>query len=475
MRSKVWRFILISLFFVLMLSGMLGFKMSLGTGLSIKNVYLYVAILGLLIEGAIARNTFSDKRLKRISGVFVVIVALAAGSWAFTAGFMHYLRYPAFGEFVRLKALLIDHLLFFGLYLYGTRTREDAYSVLRYMLLIIIFGNFLTFTDAFHITHLGVLNQRANGRVDGPLGESNQYGAFLILFIPAIIAWAIRHRSASRYIYLGGAFVSFIVLVLTGSRGALVGLVGGAFISLYLLRRFVTFSQVAKYSMILVPVLVAAVGLAAVKYSGLLMARFEQTVGAKTDVNVPTFAAPGTRKSELLQISAGRTYIWARGISMQAQAPETFIWGNGWDTFIPLVQITSHNTYLADLFELGIIGLALYLTLYGRIVGLAVRAAEAVSGEDRLTLTAFVFGYTSLLVSVFFVNLYEPWYFVWAYVALMLRVAVEALKASDAAAEASGGNVRQGEAESSLVATEGGGPKGILRPRARRPAGMLGK
>jgi len=46
--------------------------------------------------------------------------------------------------------------------------------------------------------------------------------------------------------------------------------------------------------------------------------------------------------------------------------------------------------------------------------------------STRLDLMAFLLGFLSLLVALFFGNLYKPWLFVWAYTGLMMRVAVEA-------------------------------------------------
>jgi hypothetical protein len=37
----------------------------------------------------------------------------------------------------------------------------------------------------------------------------------------------------------------------------------------------------------------------------------------------------------------------------------------------------------------------------------------------------FLVGYLSVLISIFFVNMHDPWVFVWSFTGIMLRLAAE--------------------------------------------------
>lgn len=62
----------------------------------------------------------------------------------------------------------------------------------------------------------------------------------------------------------------------------------------------------------------------------------------------------------------------------------------------------SHNTYLKYLTELGII----------------CNGLKHAHGESLVILRAFMAGFIGVLIATFFVNLYKPWWFVWAFVGL---------------------------------------------------------
>ncbi len=91
----------------------------------------------------------------------------------------------------------------------------------------------------------------------------------------------------------------------------------------------------------------------------------------------------------------------------------------------------AHNTYLEYLFNLGAIGLGLYLILMGSVISVIKKGIDASEEVGRLQLVAFLFGLLSVLVATFFGNLFSVWQFVWPYTGLMVRVAVEASTKKD--------------------------------------------
>ena len=98
---------------------------------------------------------------------------------------------------------------------------------------------------------------------------------------------------------------------------------------------------------------------------------------------------------------------------------------------MPVVGIAPHNFYLGRFFELGIFGLLASVGLLLTVLLYAKRAVGAKRANDVSvsSLIGFFFGFAILAVGVFFVDLADPWYFVWAYVGLAMRQSLIILSA----------------------------------------------
>ncbi|HBA67252.1 MAG TPA: hypothetical protein DCZ48_13945, partial [Methylococcaceae bacterium] len=72
----------------------------------------------------------------------------------------------------------------------------------------------------------------------------------------------------------------------------------------------------------------------------------------------------------------------------------------------------------------GIFGLFLNLLIIFYIFNIILKSINIADKQTRSLLGGFIFGYTGLLISIFFVNLFNPWFFIWAYIALMTRLAI---------------------------------------------------
>ncbi len=409
------RVVLLSLLILLFLEIMLGFDLSITLGLSVKNAYLYGLLIVLALRAAVEKQSL-DGELVGINLLFVALLAYALLSWGITEQLNPWnLEYNKTGAFIALKTLLVDHYLFFLAFLYGTRSVDDALWVAKGLILFVAMSNVITLFDVFNVPDLGIIHERRDGRVSGPLGESNQYGAFMVLFLPSLVATAYDARRWRRIPWVVGMFASIAVLLLTTSRGALVGLLtgilgGGLYLHRYLPKLHLTKTVV--HSLLATVLVLVAVG---VQYGDLFYERF---VG-KADIENLEYA------------SSGRTENWTTALSTQAEHPVTFLGGVGWNTYKMMFDgRASHNTFLGYLFELGIIGLALFVLLLWAIFKTAKRAVAVAPPESRRELIVFVIGFLSLMAAVTFVNLYKPWFFVWAYAGLMMRVAVEMLKHS---------------------------------------------
>jgi O-antigen ligase len=97
-------------------------------------------------------------------------------------------------------------------------------------------------------------------------------------------------------------------------------------------------------------------------------------------------------------------------------------------------RYATHNHYLGLWFNLGLVGLLCGILLFVQLGRTARAAVDVTAGEYQSALMAFLIGLVALSTAVFFVDLYAPWPWFWAYAGLMTRIAVNARNAATVAA-----------------------------------------
>jgi O-antigen ligase len=293
-------------------------------------------------------------------------------------------------------------------FFYGLSDAQRAVWLFQSMVWLVIIGNVVTVVDALNIPDLGLIHER-DGRVGGPIGHPNEYAAFLVLFLPAIIAIFRTSKGLKKLLAAGGLFFSGLALLMTVSRGAFVGLAASGVVGAYFLRAVIPPKMLARagFAAVLMCVVVIVGGLAA-GYGDILIERFGQFGGDR------------------FEASSGRTMIWLTALDRMLEHPVTFVTGYGWyawESYIGFAFAT-HNTYVNILYNLGMIGLTLFLLAVGNVLRAARAALNRAGSEARPLLIAFVFGFLALLITIFFGELFNTWLYVWAFVGISLRLAI---------------------------------------------------
>ena len=129
------------------------------------------------------------------------------------------------------------------------------------------------------------------------------------------------------------------------------------------------------------------------------------------------------------RVSSGRLFRWMTILELLSQNPVTFLVGYGWNTFRLYLAAFGdpHNIYLHFLWNLGLIGLIPVCFLHWNIMRTTQRALEPAGESERFALIGFLCGWGGLMVSLFFVLLFVPWQFVWAYAGVALRLVSDSL------------------------------------------------
>ena len=379
----------------------LNISLSLMPGLSAKNLIIYCIAVLLALRMVIGRQSVSD--MGQMQGAFIALIGYTVVTWLIASLVIGYEHYDFFASGIRLKSELIDYYIFFLVFLFGVQTPEDAMKVIKGLVLGAAFANVITVLDAFGVVSLG-FRIRDDGRTAGAIGESNQYAAFIVLFLPATIAAAVSSRGFQRLFWLGSAMVAAMTLVMTASRGGFVGLAMCCAVGAFLYRHLISYSRIAGWVFAALILLVLVVTFS--HYGNLLAERMLGT----GDVDTNT-------------ASSGRSEIWTTALAAMIAHPITFITGFGWDVYSSMpFEFATHNHYLHLWFNLGLVGLACgsYLLFSG--IGRARRASLQAAPPYRGQLIAFVLGGVGIATAVFFVDLHQPWYYFWMYAGVVMRL-----------------------------------------------------
>lgn len=403
-----------------------------GSGLSAKNGILYVLAVFLLLRMVVARTPLADMRAMYVA--FAVLIGYALITWLIAGVLVRYPDYDLVDSAIRLKSGLIDNFIFFVVFFLGIRSSADALFVIKALLLGAVFANVMTVADVAGVIDLG-FREREDGRAQGALGESNQYAAFIILLLPALIAAFAGARGLRRVPWLAGVLVSGVALFMTVSRGGLVGLLTAAIIGAFLYGRYLSLGRAAMWTL-------GGIGLMVLLLS---FTQYDQLIQERV------FNQTGS--IDLSDASSGRSEIWSAAIEKMLSVPVTLLTGFGWNVYWTFpFRYSPHNHYLGLWFNLGLVGLVSGSFVLFYAIRRAKRASEMASPPYRGPLIAFVIGAMALCIAIFFVDLHQPWRYFWAYAGLAMRLAVSAPATERAPAPAA---TRQGARNTPLVDSHG--------------------
>lgn len=383
--------------------------LSLGPGLSAENALLYVVLAALLFKMAVQR-TFRFE-LRELHVCFVVLIAYAALSIIAAAVIMQYPGYRVVSSIIAFKARLVDQFVFFAVFFYGLHQSRSAYNVLKMVLVFMIAANLIALLDAWGYMDAAGLEERDDGRAQGVMGESNQTAAFIASFLPAIAGLAFMSSGVARLFWAGGTFVAATALIISASRGGLVALVLASIWGLVRFRKYISGRAIMGGVAVAGAVAVVVLPFVAARYGSLLMSRF---IGDSSSV-------------DMVDVSSGRLDIWAGAFAVMAQSPLTFLSGFGWNVYSSMpFRLAPHNHYVALWFELGLVGLVCGTALLVLAARAALNAVPLVSNQYRGVMMSFAIGTLAIAIATFFVDLYTPWLWFWAYAGLVMRIAVNA-------------------------------------------------
>jgi O-antigen ligase len=404
------RFLLSALILILAGSNILSMDLSLAPGLSVKNAMLYIGA-SLIVFRFIVTGKFRVE-MGGFIACYVALIVYAIGAWLVAGIFVEYKGYSLLKSGISLKNNLVDPLIFFLTFLYGTRDSNDALKVLKVLLVAGVLLHVATLLDAFNIYSLGdYVEPGSNGRMAGPLGEANNYGDFIAMFLPPLCAAMALSRGFVRMLWLAGIALSMAALLTTASRGALIAILLSSLIGAYMLRRYLPAQKILPWLAKAVAVGAVVLLVVSIEFQQLL---YDRIIGESKATGVGN-------------LSSGRTEFWMEAINRMMAKPISLVTGFGWDTYGTMgFLFESHNQYLSLWFNLGLPGLILGTAVFVILLRRAHRAIGSADPQYQPYLMAFVFTVLATMIAVFLVELFTPWPYFWAYAGLAMRFAVDA-------------------------------------------------
>jgi O-antigen ligase len=417
------RFLLFLIICVIAFSDISGINLSLGPGMSAKNLLVYMAAGWLVLQ----RGPGSPVRaeLRTIQICFIVLIAYATVTMFIASEIIHYPAYDLFDSAMALKISLIDSFVFFMVFFYGTRTIVDARSLLKMLLIVVSIANLFTIAKERGIIDFGapvmVLSSDTEvysfTRVDGVFGQANETATMIACLLPVYASFILSAKGFGKFFWIACMTFSALVMFMTASRGALVGLVLGSLWGSYLCRRYLSLRVAIKWGSAIFAITVVVALIAGRTYLETYIQRFT-----------------GVYLSSAADVSAGRSDIWVRALTAMMHSPVSFITGFGWNTWIEGSVmgffLVAHNHYLSLWFELGLVGVISFLVIFRQIFKIVLTTAAIADAPDRDLIISFVFSFLILLVGIFFVLLYKPWTYLWPYIGLAMRYTVNVWSAS---------------------------------------------
>lgn len=405
------RALLIIIVLVYGLGDILGQDFNIAMGLSLKNLFVYLAFGLLLLQFAIFRRP--KIRLGWLHGAFLVIVLYAIASVVMNIAVLETANYRLMPQIISFKTQLLDWFIVFVLFLNLARSEEDVRQVLSVLLGMVAVGCFFTITNVWGLTSIGPMlvgndDDVEGGRIFGYFGHANETGTMLVTMIPAYIAMAENARGRTRTAWIAALIAVAVMLVMTGSRGAMVGLALGGGMAVYAWRRHFDRRRLRQWitltTLVMLPLMLVV---AWPSIQTLIERVVHQTSGHLGDA------------------SSGRTELWGDALEVMMQSPWTFITGFGWGGWDNQnFRYVAHNSYLSFWFDLGLPGLIGFIMLLAGAALVARRAVATAPPQAARLLIAFTIGMSALMLGLVFLNLSKPWPYLWAFIGLMLRMAL---------------------------------------------------
>lgn len=385
----------------------LGFKYNLFRGLSLMNLSIYLLIFVWTWKVAAERKPFDPNNVNKYL-ILMILVMLLSIPIKMLLGEIS--NVSVLKEIIYLKSRINPFIIFFVVF----NTLSDVKTCKRALFALLLFMAFTLSTallNKYGITEFAMLNVHKMGRTSG-FGNPNAYASYLVLFFPLVLSYHLFRRELFTKISAGAlSIMAFIGLLITGSRGGVLSFLFSMAIYLLILKKKtgMAFSRTVKVLCLILLIVGASVAF---------------TPSGVRQVVVERFAR--FSDTDDIDYSTGhRTFLWANGLRLFTERP---IIGHGLGTVGPLMEkkfgmaAVAHNEFINYMIEFGIIGLAIYLMIFWKMLQhVRKHLSEANDSWSKYLYISYVAGLSGWTFSMLGVQLWFPSHFFWLYTAVIYK------------------------------------------------------
>lgn len=342
--------------------------------------------------------------------ILVVICSIPIKIW-----FGELRHISLFKEIMTFKNWVTPIILFFIIFNF-VETEKDCNQVIIGLLILLVMTLLTMILVSFDVMQFGKLKvmegEYSAGRSSG-FGNPVEYASYLVLFLPLILSFLLFQKKLFKRAAIAVLLLMvFLGLIIAGSRGGILS---------FLISLMVYFTVLIREKMIRRTSIIF-VGMALILFSlvsfSLAPSQVKRTLEKKID---PNFG------DDLNVYTSGRTLIWRFGFDLFIESP---IYGHGQNSFVSLmeqrfgIRAASHNQYLEQMVEYGIIGLAIYIMILIKIYQLVWHQIK-ISTEFRIKVlyVSYFAGFCGYAFSLLGVNAINTRFLFWIYAAIIYRYA----------------------------------------------------
>ena len=392
--------------FVFWAEQVLGLGFSQIKGLSFLNVSYYLLLVAWALKIIKTRKLFEPNDVNKylILMIFVVLVSIPIKILLDEIPNIRVMK-----EIINAKSWANPLILFFILFniIDDKSTWNNIQLGLVLFLLLTVFSTLLVTYGVVEIGRLSV----HKGRVAG-FGETNQYAAFLVLFIPLLFSFFLNQKNLLlKAISTFFLIITLMGLFVTGSRGGTLSFLFSIIVYLLILKREKMIRIATIISVVLTLLVVGGISYVVVPPN------VKEGISTKFD----------TRGSENLDdYTSGRIGLFSNGIKLFIESP---IFGHGQQTYAPLSKLrgfelvgNSHNDYILYAVQYGSIGLVIFVMIFTKVFQHVWHHLNITTDSwSKYLYASYLAGFLGYAFSMLSVNMFAPRYLFWMYTATIYK------------------------------------------------------
>lgn len=398
---------LATLLFVLVFFPLFGSTIELPVGISPKNLLLYPLSAWLVIRGILGQEQLVAQ--KTIILCFSSLVIMAAASIVVVVYLGYLPAYSVNEALASLKSRLLDPFAALCVFYYALTSKVEALRILQFLLVCLGLVFVLTVIEASGLEGLTISTIRVRdgtARLQGPFGDPNEFGSLAAIMLPSMVAFAIHGSLFRRIAFWTFSVAAGIVILVTVSRTAVTAAFFGLF-ACAIVAPQIKFVRIGASAM---AVCIIVISMAAIVVSPEVLSNMAD----RFDISGSTATT----------ISSGRTAIWLEGLKIIAHNPFSLVSGFGWNAYESMnLRYDFHNHYLKILFNLGVVGLGLTVTIFITVAGQLKLGLTNAAGQSVSVLIGLLTGWLTLLFVLLLIEMYTTWPVIAAAAGLGLRIA----------------------------------------------------